>query len=148
MLIVTACGEFKEPTIEYLRCCDLKEGDNGRKQIGLTVRVTNPNNFPIKLKGYGLDIFIDGEKVGHTESDKTIAVAANDKSEGPIYIDADVGALLKGGFKLGLSALTNKGKVELGVKGWVKGSAKGITKKVPVDQKIPIKLGGGGDSKK
>lgn len=143
VLLFASCGEFLEPKIEYVRCCDIKDGSDGRKQIGFTVRVTNPNSFPIKVKGYGLDIMVDGEKVGRTESDETLTVPANDKLESPIYIEADAGALLKGGLKMGLSALTNKGRLEMGVKGWVKGSAKGLTKKLDVEQKIPVKLGGG-----
>ena len=81
--------------------------------------------------------------MGRSESDETLTVRANDKLENPIYIEADAGALLKGGLKMGLSALTNRGRLELGVRGWVKGSAKGLTKKLDVDQKIPVKLGGG-----
>lgn len=64
-------------------------------QVKLDLQYFNPNNFGLQLKGTDLDIFINNNFLGHTESDTLINIPRRDTFLIPVKFDVDMKNALK-----------------------------------------------------
>lgn len=85
--------------------------------VSLDLEYYNPNNFGMQLKSTDLDIFIDGNLLGHSSLDTLIKIPRKDTFSVPVKFNVD----MQNVFKNALSGLTGKevlvrlsGKVRVG----------------------------------
>lgn len=77
----------------------------------------NPNNFGMQLKRTDLDIFINGNMLGHSSTDSTLKIPRNSSFLIPIKFNVDMQNIFKNAY----NALTGKevlvkltGKIKIG----------------------------------
>lgn len=63
--------------------------------IALDLEYYNPNNFGLQLRSTDLDIFIDGNKFGHSSNDTLINIPRRNSFMLPIKFDIDMQNILK-----------------------------------------------------
>jgi LEA14-like dessication related protein len=96
----------------------------------LGVKIENPNFVSIKVKPSVVDVFVNDELIGkaYLEENLKLIRKKEDTYFAKVRIDLEDGALFK------FVKYAMKLKVQLRVKGVVKGSVFGIPKKVDIDQ--------------
>ena len=85
--------------------------------ISMDLEYYNPNNFGMQLKRTDLDIFINGNMLGHSSTDSTLSIPRNSSFLIPIKFNVD----MQNVFKNAYNALTGKevlvkltGKIKIG----------------------------------
>ena len=96
----------------------------------------NPNNFGLQLRRTDLDIFINGNLLGHSSSDTLITIPRRDQFTLPIMFDADMKNLLKNIF----NTVLNK-EFTLKVAGSLKVGKANVFISVPVNYEGKQKFG-------
>ena len=117
IFLLTGCHAPKD--IEYRDFKNLSVSQMGfsNSTIKMDVVYYNPNNFGLQLKSVELDIFIDGNFLGHTSQELQISIPRRAEFQIPLIVDVDMKNLLSNG----LTTLFNKevtvkatGKVKVG----------------------------------
>lgn len=128
--------------VRSVTCCDLKKAVRSDTEVGLSVELTNPNDFPINLKSYRLDVRINGNTIGTTADKQVTQIAANSTIEKPFVITTSTQKLIGGTLIMGLNALMGNDPTTLNVEvvGSVVGNAKGVSRRVKIRESYPLKL--------
>jgi LEA14-like dessication related protein len=66
-----------------------------KSTISLDLEYYNPNNYGMQLKNSDLDIFINGNLLGHSSMDTLIRIPRKDTFNIPVKFDVDMQRLLK-----------------------------------------------------
>ena len=111
------------------------------KKVSVELVVYNPNSYNIKIKKADLDVYVAGKKVGRIDSDKAFLIRKESETTHELVILIDSGSVLKAAMSGGLKALTS-GKVDVRIKGRVKGKAFGVGKWFDVDHKEEVDVKG------
>lgn len=85
--------------------------------ISLDLQYYNPNNYGMQLKNTDLDIFINGNLLGHSSSDSLIRIPRRDTFSIPVKFDVDMQNVLKNAWNtlIGKEVLVKlTGKVKVG----------------------------------
>ena len=123
-------------------CCDIPKALNAQTELAFVVKLYNPNDFPINVKSYCLDVRLNGNTLGTAESKELTEIEPNKTLSKSITIKTTSKKLMSGGLMMGLSTLLG-GKMnsfDVEIAGSVVGSAKGFSKRVRIREKYPIKL--------
>ncbi|HUZ60711.1 MAG TPA: LEA type 2 family protein [Hanamia sp.] len=112
-----SCSSPKD--LEYINYQNFAIQNLGFKNstITLDLEYYNPNNFRMQLKNTDLDIFINGNLLGHSSSDSLIHIPRRDTFYIPIKFDVDMQSLLKNAWNtlMGKEVLVKlTGKVRVG----------------------------------
>lgn len=117
VLLLSSCREPKE--LEYRDFKNLSTENLGFSSSTIKVDLIyyNPNNFGLQLKRTDLDVFINGNLLGHTAQDYQISIPRKGEFTLPLKIDVD----MKNAYKNAFPALFGKevmvkitGKVKVG----------------------------------
>jgi LEA14-like dessication related protein len=117
LLFLSSCREPKE--LEYRDFKNLSTENLGFSSSTIKVDLIyyNPNNFGLQLKRTDLDVFINGNLLGHTAQDYQISIPRRGEFTLPLKIDVD----MKNAYKNAFPALFGKevmvkitGKVKVG----------------------------------
>jgi len=127
-VLLTACREPKD--LEYREFRNLKLTNLGfsTSQLSIDLVFYNPNNFGLELNNTDLDIYVDGNFLGHSTQNLQVAIPRKDVFILPLKMDIDMKNLLKNG----ITALLNK-SVTIRLLGNIKLSKAGVKKSFPVD---------------
>lgn len=88
-----------------------------KSTVSLDLEYYNPNNFGLQLKNTDLDIFINGNLLGHSTSDSLIQIPRRGKFILPVKFDVDMQNAFKNAFNTFLGKeITVKlaGKIKVG----------------------------------
>jgi LEA14-like dessication related protein len=128
--LISSCTLFQDLEINGMDGIKLGKIEGKKLTINFGVKVENPNAYAIKIKPSTVDLFIDEDLVGKLVLTQTIKI--NKKKEDtymvPLQIELADGSLLK------FFKYTFKDKVTLRIKGKIKGSIWGISKKITIDE--------------
>jgi LEA14-like dessication related protein len=117
LLFLSSCREPRE--LEYRDFKNLSTENLGFSSSTIKVDLVyyNPNNFGLQLKRTDLDVFINGNLLGHTAQDYQISIPRRGEFTLPLKIDVD----MKNAYKNAFPALFGKevmvkitGKVKVG----------------------------------
>jgi LEA14-like dessication related protein len=125
----TGCLDFKNPTLGEVSNFKMDSFSDNVVKCNFEIKVDNPNTFNIKLKRSTIDVLVDDVLYGKINLDKKIKFRKkSDKIYTvPLILKLEKGAMIK------LMGLMLKSKVNLRLKGRVKGSVYGITKRKDID---------------
>ena len=86
--------------LEYVSFKDLSVSQLGfnKSTIGVVVEVHNPNNYGLQLKNTDMNIFIDGNLLGHSKTDSLITIKRNSNFFVPLKFDLDMQNAFKNAF--------------------------------------------------
>ncbi len=88
-----------------------------KSTISLDLEYYNPNSFGLQLKNTDLDIFINGERFGHSSSDTLINIPRRNTFVLPIKFDVDMQNIFKNAMNTLLGkevAVKLTGKLKIG----------------------------------
>jgi LEA14-like dessication related protein len=117
LLFMSSCREPRE--LEYRDFKNLSTENLGFSSSTIKVDLVyyNPNNFGLQLKRTDLDVFINGNLLGHTAQDYQISIPRKGEFTLPLKIDVD----MKNAYRNAFPALFGKevmvkitGKVKVG----------------------------------
>ncbi len=113
----SSCQAPKELEYRDFKNLKVEKLGFGASSLKLDVIYYNPNNFGLQLKYTDLDIFIDGNYLGHSSQDYQISIQRLSEFTLPLQINLDMQNLLKNALPTFLGKeVTVKitGKVKLG----------------------------------
>jgi len=130
LLTFSSCIEIQDVEFKGMDGVKMERMENKKLALKLGVKIENPNFFSIKVKPSVVDVFVNEELIGKAYLDESIKLIRKkeDTYFANVRIDLEDGALFK------FVKYAMKLKVQLRVKGIVKGSALGIPKKVEINQ--------------
>lgn len=127
--------------VELVKVNGYNIGRSDEKEIKLTLnlKIDNPNNFAIKVKKTNLNLFVSGSDAGKIKLNDKVIILKKSETDYDFVLTADKNQVSKAVVQAGIGiALT--GKVNLNVKGWIKGKVFGIGKKIDIDEKQSLSL--------
>ena len=120
ILLATAFLSCSSPkALEYKTYHNFSVSNLGfdKSTVGLELEYYNPNNFGMQLKKTDLDIFINGNLLGHSTTDTLLKIPRRSTFIIPVKFDVD----MKNAFKNAYNAFTGKeilirlnGKIKIG----------------------------------
>lgn len=137
-LLLGACSsmlpKLEAPQLQVVKI-DVLKSDFLQQELRVRMRVDNPNDRVLPVRGITYEMEVAGEPFAHGESDKNFEVPALGSTEFDVSVTANAAsALLKlvsGGKKLDAVEYSMKGKVSL---------SSGLIRSVPFEKKGTFKL--------
>lgn len=128
--LISSCTLFQDLEINGMDGIKLGKIEGKKLTINFGVEVDNPNAYAIKIKPSTVDLFLDDEFLGKLVLTQTIKIIKKKEATYmvPLQIELVDGYLLK------FFKYTLKEKVSIRIKGKVKGSIFGISKKIAIDE--------------
>ena len=126
--VIMSCSAPKE--LQYKTFHNFSIGKLGfdKSTISMDLEYYNPNNFGMQLKRTDLDIFIDGNLLGHSTTDSLLRIPRSSSFLIPIKFNVDMQNVFKNAF----SALSGK-EVLIKLTGKIKIGKGNVYMNVPVD---------------
>jgi len=132
VVVMQSCNAYKEVEIIDTKKYDITNIQKSTVDIGITVKINNPNNYNIKIKQTNLDLYVEGTKEGKVDMKEDIVILKNTEKEYTFYVVANYQEL-SNSFLSVFKKNMFKSSIKLGVKGKVKAKAYGIGKKFDLD---------------
>lgn len=117
ILTLLSCASPKAVEYKTYHNFSINQIGFNSSSISLDLEYYNPNNFGMQLKNTDLDIFIDGNLLGHSVTDSLIQIPRRGTFVVPVKFNVD----MRNAFKNALNTLTGKevmvkltGKVKVG----------------------------------
>lgn len=130
LLLLSSCFEFQNLDFKGVENVKFGKLNGGKITFVIDVKMSNPNNYTIKVKPSSVDLYVEESLLGKAFLDEKVKIIR--KKEGvysvPLRIDLEDGVMLKF-FKFALMD-----KVKVRIKGKVKGSIFGVSKKIAIDE--------------
>jgi len=133
MIFLSSCT-FLEPTYkggERFKF-DKLEGKTLKFTVG--AKILNPNKYTIKIKPSDLDVYIEDDFMGVIHLDNTLKL----KKKQELFVDAPFTATLNDGALFKLLKFAMKGRLQLTIKGKVKGGVFIFSKKFDINETTTI----------
>lgn len=140
MLALTGC-EFKDVELDGVDGIEINKVDEGKLDATFTVRLTNPNSFPIKIKSGEFDLYMGKVHMGDAKLKKPFKIPASSTESYDIEVDGSMGDVLAAGIT-GLAGLLTGKQPQLDIKGTLKAGNLFYTKEVDVQLRtdMPVNL--------
>lgn len=118
---------------------NINRSNDNQVRLKLNVKLNNPNSFNIKVKKAKLSLDINGNDGGEIKLANNVTIEKNKEGDYDFILGGDpkqIGkAIAAASINIALS-----GKATITVKGWVKGKAFGLGKKIEINEKKSISL--------
>lgn len=129
-LLVTSCFEVKPIEFGKIKGVNVQSVANGVANIELEVSLINPNAFQVAITDAEVAIELNGTKMGTIDGLEKIKLPANSSNTYKIPIEVNLQSLMSN--PLQLLGFFSKKQATIKIDGWVKGKARGFSKKVDV----------------
>jgi LEA14-like dessication related protein len=136
---LTGCFSYKDLNYNGVENFKLGKIEEGQVSINFDLKLDNPNNYNIKIKPTDLTIFLGEKEFAVASLDQKLVIQKRTSSSYPVKIRARLKNLVIGGFS-GIMDLAMNKSAEIRIKGPVKGSVYGFTKKVMIDEVRTVDL--------
>ncbi|MBX9852019.1 MAG: hypothetical protein K2X86_09700 [Cytophagaceae bacterium] len=136
-LFVTSCvTSYKQVEVQEVQNVKLLNMTDSTADLEVTMKITNPNKYDIKVKDYDLEAFINKKPVGKVKLADNVKMKRKSEDTYVMILNADMTRVNK---LLPTMAFTDKALI--GLKGNLKVRARGINKKIDIDltEKVSIK---------
>lgn len=127
VFVIVSCAPPRALEYKTFHNFSVKTLGFSKSTIALELEYYNPNNFGMQLKNSDLDIFIDGNLLGHSFSDSLIQIPRRGDFRLPVKFDVD----MKNAFKNALNTLTGK-EVTIRLTGKIKAGKGNVFMSIPV----------------
>lgn len=130
IFLLSSCFEVEDLEFNGIEEIKLDKIEKKALDIHLGVKVMNPNGFTVKVKSSEVDVYAEDIMVGKATVNQKIKIIRKKENTYtiPIHVDLEDGVLLK------FIKFALKDKVKVRIKGYVKGSVLGISKKIAIDE--------------
>lgn len=127
VFVIMSCSPPRALEYKTFHNFSVKNIGFAKSTITLDLEYYNPNNFGMQLKNSDLDIFIDGNFLGHSQSDSLIQIPRRGNFILPVRFDVD----MKNVFKNALNTLIGK-EVTVRLTGKIKAGKGNVFMSIPV----------------
>lgn len=129
---LTSCNFYKEVEVLEVTNIEVKEFNKDVVSADISLKISNPNKYKLKLVDSDIDLFLNGKKMGKMILREPLELPKNDTTIQVLSMKAEVTEFSNDFIANTLSLLFAK-TAELKAVGYVKGKAMGIGRKVKVD---------------
>lgn len=140
----SSCIEYKDVKFEGIQDAKiLKIEKGGKVSIAVDVKMNNPNNYNIKVRPSKFTLSLPDKEIGTVKLNKSVKLIKNSNQTYTAIVNGKLNLNLKNGLSSVLGWAL-RGKIELGISGKLKISAKGLMKNFPIEETYainPSKLG-------
>lgn len=128
--IISSCANFEEPEFRGSEGIKLEKLEGKKVSFTASGKVYNPNWFGIKIKPSNLEVYIEDQFIGKIFLQKKVKMKAKSESSlsFPLIGELEDGAMIT------ILRYANKDKVEVRLKGKVKGGIWFFSKKFEIDE--------------
>ncbi len=140
---LVSCVNYEAIEIKDVKEVSIKQANTNEVVVSAKVQIANPNAFAIDVQESAFDIFVKDKLVGSGSMDKSFKLKKNSEDYHAVQFESSFEDLNKDVLmSLMSAALFNSGGVPFKLKGYVKGKAFFITKKVELEyeDKVPIEF--------
>lgn len=139
---LNACTLVQPLEVKSVVCCDIQRALKTETEIAFVVHMYNPNEFPVNIKSYCLDMKLNGAVLGTAKSKTLTEIQPYSELKQSVTVKTTPNKLMSGGLMMGLGAFLNNdmSQIDIEVAGSVVGNAKGISKRVRIREKYPLRL--------
>ena len=129
MFLFTSCEVYKDINVEAFENVKVSKMDGREIDLELFLRVENPNFYAVKLKQIDIALLVNDKTIGSLSLDKNRKIKRKSTKiySFPVHLKLEEGILLK------MVQFALQRKVEVNLKGKVKGSVFGINQTETVD---------------
>lgn len=138
-LLLTSCFSYKDVNYQGVENFKMGKIQDGQLTVNFDLKLDNPNKYKIKIKPTELLIFLGEKEFATASLDKKLVIQKRSSLTYPIQIKAKLKNVLSGGFGGMMDMVLNK-SAEVRIKGPVKGSVYGFSRKMMVDEARTIDL--------
>ena len=117
LFMIFSCSSPKELEYQTFHNFSIQKLGFNNSAVSLDIVYYNPNNFGMQLRNSDMDIYIDGNMLGHSSFDTLIRIPRRDTFKLPVKFDVNMQNIYKNAW----SALTGKevtvkltGKIRIG----------------------------------
>lgn len=128
LFVIVSCSPPRSLEYKTYHNFAIKSLGFNKTAISLDLEYYNPNNFGMQLKNTDLDIFIDGNLLGHSTSDSLIRIPRRGTFILPVKFDVD----MQNAFKNAWKTLTGK-QISIRLKGKIKAGKGNVFMSIPVN---------------
>ncbi|MEZ4937487.1 MAG: LEA type 2 family protein [Crocinitomicaceae bacterium] len=139
ILIFFLCSCMTYQDVQFQGVSNFKVDKIDKEQVKLKfdARINNPNNYNITVRANNVDLGVNGKSLAKGDVGKKVVIKKNASDAYPVEVTVKFKDLMSG---LG-SSLVNMfggGSINLEIKGNAKVSAKGLSKKFPLEFEYPV----------
>lgn len=137
-LFITSCS-VQDVEMVNVNSYKVAQSSDDKIKLILNIRIDNPNTFNIKVKKTDLNLFVNGTDAGKINLEDKLIILKKTETDYDFVLTADQKQVSRAVVQAGIGiALT--GKVNINVKGWIKGKVFGIGKKIDIDEKQSLSV--------
>lgn len=139
MLLCASCTMYKDVTLTEVQHVSLKEFGTEGITAEMTVSISNPNWYQLKITDSEIDLYFEGQKIAQVKISENLVIPKKQVSTQTFTIQsssADLSAILSNAM-----ALFFKEEFLLEGKGFIDGKALFVGRKVPVEFKQKLTKG-------
>ena len=142
ILVFSSCLQVEPLTVNSVACCNLIKAFKSETEITFEVEMENRNSFPITVKSYDLTVRLNGNNIGNASTKDPTLIPANSAVSESVSITTSTKKLISGTLLMGLNSLMKNDPTTLDIEvvGSVVGKAKGVSKRVRIKEKYPLKM--------
>lgn len=134
-----SCISFKDIEMVNFGGYNITRTEDNQARLRMTATLNNPNSFNIKIKKSKIQLSVNGNDAGEIRLVNKILIEKNKQGDYEVILAGDQQKIMKAITSSGIG-IALSGKVTLTAKGWVKGKAFGIGKKVKFEEKKTLSL--------
>ena len=130
LLCLMSCGKMQDIKIEEFQGMELKTLKGNKAVIELSVLIDNPSAHNITIKAADIEILRDGYYFGVADLNKETKIGKRSKQTVSIFFNLEITdriVVMSGRIR---DILSGNDRTKLSFSGYIKGKAKGISKKI------------------
>jgi LEA14-like dessication related protein len=132
-ILLSSCFSYKEVELGDVQNVKLNQGKNGSADILVSLEITNPNGYKIKVKKIETDVFVNGQKIGKLSLNKKVCLPRKSKQVQEFSVNTQLSNLMAA-----VPSLLFGGDIKLQLKGYIRGKVWFLSKKFPIDEEKKI----------
>lgn len=114
--------------------------DSEKVKLKFDARINNPNSYNITVRASNLGLGVNGKTLGTASTGKKVVIKKNTADTYPVEVTVKLKDLMKGIGSSMLNMFTGS-SINLDISGKAKVSARGLSKKFPIDYQFPVNPG-------
>lgn len=138
--VLTSC-KIEDIKIEGVESVKINTFDESGFNGEVTLRITNPNVFPVTVSGASFKVVHKAKEIGETTLEEPFKITANSTGQYPVKVKGGLGGLFMGGV-LGIVGMLTGGNPVVTLKGEVQAKAFLIRHTVPVELETELPVSG------
>lgn len=127
VFLFSSCMRPKALVYQNVQNFRLQQAGLQQTKVSLEIRLYNPNNYKLKLKGSDVDVFLNGNHLGKMAAEENFLIARRDTFSLPVVLDVNMVNVIPNALQL----LTNS-EVTIKLSGSLKTGRHGVFVTVPV----------------